>query len=92
MKSPPPRKLSDIHTRHDTRTIRTRQPALLLGERVLTSLVETSEDRPEEHNSTRVKTPSFITFIEAITTELESHLIDIPILLLPQLLLHDIRP
>ena len=48
MKSLPPRKLSDIHTRHNTRPIQTRQPPTLLEERVFTRLVETSDDRPGE--------------------------------------------
>ena len=77
MNTPPPRKFSDTHTRHNTRPIRTRQPPTLFGERVFTSPVKTSDDRPGEHKSTRVRTPLSTTSTEATTTELESHQIDI---------------
>ena len=49
MKSPSPKKLSDTHILHNTRPIWTRQSPSLLGERVFTSLVEISHDRPGEH-------------------------------------------
>ena len=77
MKSLPPRKISDTHTRHNTRPIRTRQPPTLIGERVFTSLEKTSDNRPGEHKSNRGRTPLSTTSIEATTTELESHQIDI---------------
>ena len=72
-----PRKLSDTYSRHNTRPIRTRQPPMLLVERIFTSLVETADDRPGEHKSTRVSTPPYTASTEAITMELESHQMDI---------------
>ena len=79
MKSSPPRKLSDNYIRHNNRRIRTRQPPSLVGERerVFTSLVETSDDRPGENTSTYITTPPSNTSLEAITIELESHQIDV---------------
>ena len=77
MKSPPPRKTAEFHFRHNARPIRARQPPSLLGERVFTSLVETSGDRPGEHFSTYVKTPLFNPSLEAITIETGSHQMDV---------------
>ena len=77
MKSRPPRKTSEFHIRHNTRPIRARQPPSLLGERVFTSLVETSDDRPGEHTSTNLTTPLSNPALEAISIETESHQIDV---------------
>ena len=57
MKSPPPKKLTDIYSRHNTRPIRSRQPPTMLGERVFTSLVEKIDERPGEHALSQVYTP-----------------------------------
>ena len=73
MKTPPPRKTSDLRLRHNTRPIRTRQLPALLGEKVFTRLVKTSDDRPGEHTSTYVTTPPSTTSLEAITILTESH-------------------
>ena len=77
MKLPPPRKLPDTLSRYNTRPMRSRQPPTMLGERVFTSLVETADDKPGEHVSSQVYTPPYISSIEAITTELDSHQIDL---------------
>ena len=77
MKSPPPKKLPDTHSRHNTRPMRSRQPPTKLGGRVFTSLVENTDDRPGKHALSQVHTPPYHSSIEAITTELESHQIDV---------------
>ena len=77
MKSPSPRKLSDRHSSHNTRPLRSRQPTTMLGESAFTSIIETANDRPGEHVSSQVYTPAYISSIEAITTELYSHQIDL---------------
>ena len=79
VKSSPPKKLPDTHARHNTRLMRSIQPPTMLGERVFTSLVDKSDERPDEHALYRVHTPPppYCSTIEAITTELESHQIDV---------------
>ena len=50
---------------------------MMLGERVFTILVDNPDDRPGEHALSQVHTPPYCSSIEAITTELESHQIDV---------------
>ena len=77
MKSPPLKKLPDTHSRHNTRPMRSRQPSMMLGERVFTILLDNPDDRPGEHALSQVHTPPYCSSIEAITIELESHQIDV---------------
>ena len=58
VKSPPPQKTSELHIRHNNRPIRTRQPLSLSGDWVSLSLVEDTDDRPDDHSSTYNKTPT----------------------------------
>ena len=57
--------------------MRSRQPPTMLGERVFTSLVDKSDERPDEHALHRAHTSPYCSTIEATTTELESHQIDV---------------
>ena len=77
MKLRPPKKLPDTHSRHNTRPMRSRQPLTMLGESVFTSLVDNTDERPDEHTLPHVHTPPYCSSIEAITTKLESHQIDV---------------
>ena len=43
VKSPPPKKLPDTYSRHNSRPMRSRQLPTMLGERVFTSLVDKSD-------------------------------------------------
>ena len=47
--SPPPKKLPHTYATHNTRPMRSRQPPTMLGERVFTSLVDKSDERPDKH-------------------------------------------
>ena len=68
---PPPQNLSKIHIRHNTRPLRTRQPPLLLSERVFTTFAEESDEKPGEHRSTCLKTP-MISSLEVVAVEVEN--------------------
>ena len=77
MKSPPSKKLPEIFTRQNTRPMRTRQPPKMLGERVLTSVVDLTN---EDHDGPVFNSPSLAsacTTIEATTVEMESHQVDL---------------
>ena len=65
------RKISDPHISHKTKQMRTKQPPPLFGKRVHTKLVEESDDRPGENQSTCLKTPK-LSNLEALTIEAEN--------------------
>ena len=77
VKSPPSKKLPDIYARHNTRPMRARKPPTILGERVFTSVVEISDENPDETTPNRIHTPSADPTIEATSIEMESHQIDV---------------
>ena len=57
VKSPPSKKLPEIFTRQNTRPMRSRQPPKMLGERVLTSVVDLIDENFDEPISRPVYTP-----------------------------------
>ena len=77
VKSPPSKKLPDIYARHNTRPMRARKPPTKLGERVFTSVVDISDENPDEPAPNRIHTPSAYPTIEATSIEMESHQIDL---------------
>ena len=76
VKPPPSKKLPDIHARHNTISMRARQPPTMLGERVFTSVVDISDKNLDEPTPNRIYTPSAYPTIEATSIEMESHQID----------------
>ena len=77
MKSTSPRKNSETQIRHNTRPIRARPPPFLLGEKLITSLVEALDDRPGEHPSTYLSTALPISSLEAITIQTENPTVNV---------------
>ena len=57
--------------------MRARKPPTILGERVFTSVVEISDENPDETTPNRIHTPSADPTIEATSIEMESHQIDV---------------
>ena len=77
VKLPPSKKLPDIYARHNTRPMRARKPPTMLGERVFTSVVDISDENPDEPTPNRIQTPSAYPKIEATSIGMESHQIDV---------------
>ena len=77
VKSPPSKKLSGIYERHNTRPMRVRQPPTILVERVLTSVVDISDENLDVPTLHRFHTPPYYPTIEATSIEMGSHQIDV---------------
>ena len=77
VKSPHSKKLPDIYARHNTRPMRARKPPTMLGERVFTSVIDISDENPDEPSPNQTHTPSAYPTIEATSIEMESQQIDV---------------
>ena len=77
MKSPSSNKLPGIYERHNTRPMPVRQPPTMLGERVFTSVVNTSDGNLDVPTIHQFHTPPYYPTIEATSIEMESHQIDV---------------
>ena len=76
VKPPPSKKLPEIYTRQNTRPMRTRQPPKMLGERVFTSVVDLTDENPDDPTLSSSNTPPAYPMIEATSVEMESHQVD----------------
>ena len=80
VKSPPSKKLPEIFTRQNTRPMRSRQPPKMLGEKAFTSVVDLTDENFDEPISRPVYTPPAYPTIEATSSEIESHHVDVVVL------------